>query len=327
MDPTSRSGGHRVADRQAPGAGRDAPSGTSSRRVDGARPFFAHLRLDWWRVLLIVPVLMAALFAMQFLPGAIVALMLVAVEGEQVLDDPAQLAGRPVMLLSANLALGLLIPTVLLLVRWIGGVPWRAVLASGRAFSWRRLFVLAPIVAVVFTIAVLLTVVLVPHAYGTFSVTGAMVVLLLITVFTMPLASAAEEVVFRGGIGPAVGSWFRGEKAAVVAGLLVSTVLFAFVHFSGDPWLVAYQVWFGLVVGLLALMTRGIEASVAFHAIHNVVLFVCATVLSGGAGIAVDRSGDDGNTTTVVMLVFVPFHVLLLAIVYLMERRRRPVGS
>lgn len=276
-------------------------------------------------MIVIVLVLLVMLFAMQFLPGVIVALALAAVEGAEVLNDPSRLAGRPVMVLSANIALGLLIPAALLAVRWIGGVPWRSVLANGRDFSWRRLLVLLPVMALVFTVAVLVTALLMPESYGALSVTGATVALLVITVLTMPLASAAEEVVFRGGIGPVVGSWFRGEKVAVIVGLIVSTVLFGVVHFANDPWLIAYQMWFGLVVGLLAITTRGIEASIAFHATHNVVLFVCATVMSGGGGITIDRGASDGDATMVVMLAFVPFHLLLLAIVYLMERRRRSV--
>ena len=299
------------------------PPPAPSHRADASRPFFAHLRLKRWRVPAIVLVLLGMLLAMQFLPGAVVALVLVAIEGEEVLNDPARLAGRPVLVLSSNIALGLLIPAVLLVMRWIGGVPWSSVLANGRAFSWRRLLVLLPVMVPAFVAALLVTALVMPGTSGSFSVTGATLTLLFITVFTMPLASAAEEVLFRGGIGPAVGSWFRGEKTAVIVGLLASTVLFGVMHFSGDPWLIAYQLWFGLVMGLLALTTRGIEASIAFHATHNVVLFVWAMVMSGGSGLAIDRGVSDDNANMVVMLSFVPFHLLLLAIVHLMERRRR----
>ncbi|ANY07236.1 CPBP family intramembrane glutamic endopeptidase [Pseudonocardia sp. HH130630-07] len=289
-------------------------------QTDTARPFFAHLDLQRRRTLVLVPGLLAAMLVLQFLPAAVVLPVLSAVTGEQ---DPVRLVGHPVMLLAANLALGLLVPLTLVAVHVVGRVPWRAVLATGRSFSWRRLAVTVMALAPVFVVAVLTTALTVPGGYGEVRFDTPAVTLLVVTVLTMPLAAAAEEVLFRGVVGPAVGAWFRTPATAVVAGLAVSSVLFGAIHFATDPWMIGYTVWIGLAMGLLAVVTRGLETPIAFHVANNVVLFGLATLTSGGAGVVVDRSAGAGGDSMALVLTLVPFHLLVLGAVWLLERRRR----
>lgn len=284
--------------------------------------FFTHLRLGWRRAIAVVATVMAAFFALQFLPGVIVAGVLAASGATQLADDPARLVGHPLMIMAANVSLGLLIPVTLLIIARIGGVPARRVLAVGRRFSWRRLLTTTAAAFPVFALGIWVTALLLPDSYGAFALTGATAVMLAVSVFTLPLAAGAEEMVFRGGIGPAVGSSVGSGKVAATVGLLVSTVVFTAVHFSTDPWLVVYQLWIGLTAGLLAIITRGLEASIALHVAHNVVLFA-ASALFAGDGIVIDRSATGSATSMVVTLTLIPCHLVVLAIVHAMQRRRR----
>ncbi|MFC4561038.1 CPBP family intramembrane glutamic endopeptidase [Nocardiopsis mangrovi] len=284
--------------------------------------FFTHLRLGWRRAIAVIVALMAVFFALQFLPGLIVAGVLAANGATQLGDDPARLVGHPLMIMAANISLGLMIPATLLIMAWMGGVPWRRVLAVGRRFSWRRLLTTTATAFPVFALGIWVTALLLPGSYGAFALTGATAVMLAVIVFTLPLAAAAEEIVFRGGIGPAVGSGAGGEKLAATVGLLVSTMVFTVVHFSADPWLVLYQLWIGLTAGLLAIITRGLEASIALHVAHNVVLFAASTLFASD-GLVIDRSATGDATNMTVTLTLIPCHIAVLAIAYLMERRRR----
>src|SRR5699024_5639228 len=125
---------------------------------------------------------------------------------------------------------------------------------------------------------------------GQFAITGTTVGLVVVAVLTTPLQAAGEELAFRGAFLPAIASWIRPARTATIVGLVGSSIVFGLVHFSVDPWLLAYYTLFGACMALLAMITRGLEAPIAFHVSNNVILMVVSALFAGGGGVEIDRS-------------------------------------
>lgn len=100
--------------------------------------------------------------------------------------------------------------------------------------------------------------------------------LVFISLLTVPVQVAYEEIVMRGylaqGVGAATGSrWLA---------LLVPAILFALMH-SFNPEIKAYGFWmvmpqyltFGLIFGLITLLDDGVELAMGAHTANN--LFLC----------------------------------------------------
>ncbi|MBR8740829.1 CPBP family intramembrane glutamic endopeptidase [Nocardiopsis sp. MG754419] len=299
--------------------------GTGSEQedhVDSTRPFLAHLRMAWWRPILITCVLMAAMVVVPFGTAILASLIETAFST----DGEPPVGSTPLMVLMGNLALGAMVPLTLLVMRWIGKVPVRAGFTTGRPFSWPRMLRLMGLLFAPLCVIMLVIQGLAGFPPGGVVITGTTVVMLVIVVCTAPLQAAGEEVVFRGGIGPALGSWVRHPRAAAALALVVSSLLFGLVHFASDPWLSFYYTWLGFVFGTMALVTRGLEAPIALHAVNNVVALGSGVLLSGGGPLVVDRAASGGNESMIIVLVFVPTQVLIVGILYLAERRHTARG-
>lgn len=93
-----------------------------------------------------------------------------------------------------------------------------------------------------------------------------------VVLLTTPLQAAGEEVGFRGYPLQALGVWLRSPWVGVV----VTSVAFAFAHGAQNPALFVDRLGFGLVAGWLVIRTGGLEASIALHAVNNVVVFLVA---------------------------------------------------
>lgn len=100
---------------------------------------------------------------------------------------------------------------------------------------------------------------------------------LLVVGLTTPFQAAAEEYVFRGYLTQAFGGWF-GSKAVAVLG---PALLFALAHGLGQSLPVFFDRFaFGLVAGVLALATGGLEAGIAYHVLNNYIAFGFALAYS-----------------------------------------------
>ena len=90
----------------------------------------------------------------------------------------------------------------------------------------------------------------------------------------VPFQSAAEEYAYRGFLMQAFGSWIP----VTAIPLLLQALIFMGSH--------AYNVWglisilaFGLIAGILALKTGGLEASIVFHAANNICALLIASLV------------------------------------------------
>ncbi|MCL2653606.1 MAG: CPBP family intramembrane metalloprotease [Propionibacteriaceae bacterium] len=92
---------------------------------------------------------------------------------------------------------------------------------------------------------------------------------LLIIVLVGPLQAAGEEYFFRGYMQQLIGA-VLSQRAVVV---LVSAVLFTAVHGTQNLPLLVDRFVFGALLGTLVVMTGGLEAAIAMHAVNNIFAF------------------------------------------------------
>lgn len=95
---------------------------------------------------------------------------------------------------------------------------------------------------------------------------------------------------------PAAGSWFRSVKPAFLTGLVVSSLMFAFLHGSTDPMLFAYYLVFSVATAVMGLLTRGLEAAIAFHTANNLVVTTINALFAGGGVVAERSEGAAGGS-------------------------------
>lgn len=286
-----------------------------TRSVDPARPFGAHLVMSWWKPVVMTIVVVGATYLLQLLLLAGAAIVEVGMLGK----DRADQSLTPLTYLALNLSIILLVPIVLPVLRLVTGTPWRDVLAVGRCFSWRRLGRWTAVFAGLMVVANLVLPLVQPSPLSAVAITGTTVALLAIVALTTPLQAAAEEIVFRGVLTATYGSWLRAARPALAVGISLSTVLFALVHTSADPWMLLNYLGLGGSTALMAMLSRGLEASIAFHAMNNVFAMGIGAVFAYGSGIAQDRSAGAGGSY---MLLFLLAQAVGVLIVWQVEKRR-----
>jgi membrane protease YdiL (CAAX protease family) len=180
----------------------------------------------------------------------------------------------PASLLVINLSLAAAIPAAMLAVvaahqlrpGWLGSVVAR--------LRW-RLFVPFGAIALVVTLASVGLSMLLPVDEASASAAGTVTwqrwgSYALVVLLTTPLQAAGEEYAFRGYLLQALGAWTRVPWV----GILVTSALFALAHGGQNPALFVDRFAFGLLAGWLVWRTGGLEASIAFHAVNNVVTFL-----------------------------------------------------
>lgn len=295
------------------------PPGPGATTALPPRPFGAQLRMSWWKPLLIITVPLLVMF------GGSLVFVVIAVLLDQLVFGASAGAFEitPAMMLATNLSLVVMAPVAIALTAWLAKVPWRSLLSAGDGLRWRRLAgylgVFSALVLAVSAVGSLLL----PESMGLgagFAITGTSVAFLLIAVLTTPLQAAAEELAFRGAMMPAIGSWVRAPRLALALGLVGSSLLFGLAHFSIDPWLLSYYTIVGVCTAAMAIISRGLEAPIAFHVGNNLVLMVLGALFSGGGNMAIDRSVGAGGPF---MLVFIAMDIAAVLLVVWHERRSR----
>jgi membrane protease YdiL (CAAX protease family) len=153
-----------------------------------------------------------------------------------------------------------------------------------------------------------------------FAITRTTVALVAVTLLTIPIQSAGEELTYRSVLLPAAASWVRAVRPALAVGITVSALVFAAVHGSADPWLAGYFTVVGVSTGLMAVISGGMEAPIAFHVVNNTLAGVVNNIMSGGGTSTIDRSTATGDPS---LLILVAVNIGMVVLVWLHERRKR----
>ena len=287
--------------------------------VDASRPFGAHVCMSWWKPLVLIAVLPLAQLMLQ------VALYLVAgaIEGS---DDPLSATITPLKFLAANLSIGATGVLAVLLLAWMAGVPWRRLISSPRPFDPLPLQQYLVGAALLVGAGIGVVAVVAPDAPGwtAFGISTTTIALLAVVVATTPAQAAGEELLFRSTVLPAAASWVRAVRPALLMGLAVSGVGFAALHGSTDPWLFGYYAVFGVCAGLMAIISGGVEAPVAFHVANNVLFTIVNTMMADGEAFSLDRTTDTGDASLLILAVV---NIVMVALVWVRERPRRDTSA
>lgn len=179
---------------------------------------------------------------------------------------------RPVGMLGANLAIMTLVVISAAMMLVVHRVRPRWLLSVEGRVRWRYLLVCLGIAFVALNGMLLLSSVV--EGFPGFDVQTGFWSFLVVIVLTSPLQAVAEEVFFRGYLLQALGS----IVAAPWFGIVVSSLIFAYVHGSQNLALFCDRLAFGLLAALLVRLTGGLEAGVAAHVINNVFAFSIAGV-------------------------------------------------
>lgn len=293
------------------------PAHAQSERIP--RPFGIHVTVRWWQAALIV-VLTPVLFLV--LQIALHELLVVPIDGRA---DPNRPEVTPLGLASGGLSTALTaLVLVAVLSRW-ADVPWRVIFRGHGRFDWRRFGLTMLGAALLVGIANLVISVVAPDSTGrtSFEFTAVTALVLAVTLIATPLAAAGEEVIFRGVVMPAVGSWFKNTIAALLVAVLISGVLFTAIHVSASPWFIAYCMVISVATAAMGVITGGLEAAIAFHVTNNVFVQILNTLFAGDSSSVIDRgtSSPLGAELSILMLM----NVAVVGFVWLTERsRKRP---
>lgn len=258
----------------------------------------------WWRplagifvllllVLLLIQLVLLVFFTIGFLLAGS--------------DDPAASIERmldfekvtPVGLAYLNLALASAIPAAMLVTWAFHGLrpSWLASVLP--RIRWRWMLVCFGL-AVVALIGTLVVSALLPSQGESGEIAGDLnswttttrdfvIVVLLLT----PLQAAGEEYAFRGYLTQAFGGLFAplppqvGRAAAVV----LPAVLFALAHGAQELPIFVDRLAFGLVAGVLVILTGGLEAGIAMHVLNNLLAYGVALAF-GDMSAALNPSGS-----------------------------------
>ncbi len=248
--------------------------------------------LGWWRPLvgvlvaiLLVFVVFPIVFLLVFMVGFALAGLDPVTEG-QALGDVTH--PTPVMLAYINLTLASAIPTVWFLNRVLHGLKPRWLASVRPRIRWSYLLVCLglSVIALLATVAVGSVL---PGAAATGDggqlndFTSTVRDYLLVVVLLTPLQAAGEEYFFRGYLTQAVGG-LVGRAAPMVsrtAAVLVPALLFGLAHGLGQSVPVFFDRFaFGVVAGVLVILTGGLEAGIAMHVLNNFLAFGFALAFS-----------------------------------------------
>jgi membrane protease YdiL (CAAX protease family) len=263
--------------------------------------------------LVIVPVVVQVPFAVGF-----------ALTGRDVVDSTVRLVDlddpTPLGLAYLNLALACAIPVTWLLTRVLHGIRprWLASVLPRMRWGW---FLACFGLSFVALLATLVVSVLVPSTAESAEVsehlndfTSTTRDFLLVVLLLTPLQAAGEEYAFRGYLTQAFGGFFGRRWAAV----LFPAVLFALAHGGQSAPVFFDRFAFGVVAGLLVVLTGGLEAGIAMHVLNNWLAFGLALAF-GDMASTLNPSGGSWWTIPVTLTQ----SLVYLALVLWMARRLR----
>ena len=189
-------------------------------------------------------------------------------------DDPT-----PLGLAYLNISLACAIPVTWGITRVLHGLRPRWLASVMPRIRWRW-FVLCFGLAFLSLLATLVVSALVPSSAESAEVSGHLNDFtsttrdfLLVVVLLTPLQAAGEEYAFRGYLTQAMGNLFGTWAGRPWAAVLFPALLFALAHGSQSPPVFFDRFAFGIVAGVLVVLTGGLEAGIAMHVLNNWLAF------------------------------------------------------
>jgi membrane protease YdiL (CAAX protease family) len=226
-----------------------------------------------WRPILGLVLMLLGFVAIGAVVATVVFVIVYAVTGQGA-PDVTRLADlehpTPAGLAFLNVALATFIPLAMVGERVLHGIAPRWLGSVRPRLRWRYLLACLA-VSVVALAATLVVGALLPDQDSDVSshanaFTTTTFHYLLVILFLTPFQAAGEEYLFRGYLTQAFGGVFHRAWVAV----LVPAFLFGLAHGLGQSPPVFFDRFaFGIVAGVLVIMTGGLEAGIAMHVLNN----------------------------------------------------------
>ena len=253
------------------------------------------------------PLLAGLLFAVLYL-GSTVAIVLLGALNQGGLESVMKIAGSydtmdvssgPGILLNLG-SLAVAIPLLALTALIVRDRPFSSYSSARGGWDWSvfgRMMLLALLVCGVPNLVWILL------DHGPLNNQFTIATFLLLTVMG-PLQCIAEEYMFRGLLMQTFGGWFRIPVIAVVLQALIFMAMHPY-NLTGKLTILAT----GCMMGLMAWISRGIEASSAIHIVNNMVAFYADGLGLGAIGSEV--SSLDLVVTLIIDAVYVAVLLVL----------------
>lgn len=164
------------------------------------------------------------------------------------------------------ISIAVFIPAIYIASKIVRDRPFSSYASSRGGWNWKLYFkcLLIPL-----AVYIIVNVISIPFDNNPKTSTSQVsLITMVLSLILIPLQCIAEEYVFRGALMQALGSWFKIPILAIV----IQAIIFALLH-SYDALGVISIAISGVVYGLLAWRTNGIEAGAAIHSINNLMGF------------------------------------------------------
>ncbi|MBB6626612.1 CPBP family intramembrane metalloprotease [Nocardioides sp. KIGAM211] len=253
------------------------PAGLAYHEVHRGGPVAG--RHAWWRPVIGTTALIALMLVVAPVFWQLPFAAYYAVTGQPVVDSVSRLLElddpTPAGLAYLNLVLASAIPVTWLITRVLHGLRprWLASVTPRIRWGWLLTCMAIAFGALIVTLVVSAAL---PSAGDGTEVSGGVNDFtrttrdfLLVLVLLTPLQAAGEEYAFRGYLTQAFGGLFGNRWVAVVGPAL----LFALAHGSQSAPVFFDRFAFGLVAGVLVILTGGLEAGIAMHVLNNLLAF------------------------------------------------------
>lgn len=223
----------------------------------------------------------------------------------------------PVFMASNFLAIAMLIPWSMFIQRWLYGLRG-SILHSVRSIFRPVVFGRALLLTLpIMTVCLVIFNWFAPYITTAWGVNDLLVIFTL-SILIVPLQSAGEEYGFRGLVFQIASSWVRSPRASLIIGIAVSSILFAAIHLSPDPWFNLYYIVLGITFAMMTWRTGGLENAIVIHAVNNSLTYVLATVLRTDLLADVDRSAGMGGSE----IILLPSAVIILITIVVCYKTR-----
>ena len=164
------------------------------------------------------------------------------------------------------ISIAVFIPAIYIASKIVRDRPFSSYASSRGGWNWKLYFKCLLIPLVVYVVVNVASILIDKNPKT--STSQVSLITMVLSLILIPLQCIAEEYVFRGALMQALGSWFKIPILAIV----IQAIIFALLH-SYDALGVVSIAISGVVYGLLAWRSNGIEAGAAIHSINNLMGF------------------------------------------------------
>ena len=143
--------------------------------------------------------------------------------------------------------------------------PFSSYSSSRGGWNWKLYLKCLSIPFAIYLVFYLISLLVDKHSGGHSQVS---LIAMIISLILIPAQCIIEEYVFRGILMQTLGAWLKNPLLAII----IQAIIFGVVHSYNAIGMISIGIS-GIVYGLLAWRTNGLEASSAIHSINNLMSF------------------------------------------------------